>query len=69
MGERCWKCGTPVQWNTGIGAFCPNITCDVVDALEGQGAWDIKIAIPPASAAGGKDHRAATPKAEAELAA
>ncbi len=31
---NCPKCDTPVQMATGIGPFCPNKECDVVDGLE-----------------------------------
>jgi hypothetical protein len=47
MGEQCWKCATPVRWCAGVGAFCPNLSCDVVDALEPRQAWEVRIALEP----------------------
>lgn len=33
---NCPKCNTKLAYATGIGPFCPNKTCDVVDATEGE---------------------------------
>ena len=32
----CYKCGTPLVDAPGIGLFCPNQTCDVVDNTKGE---------------------------------
>ena len=46
--EPCYKCGTPLINAPGIGPFCPNKACDVVDgwALEGYEPIEIKITMP-----------------------
>jgi len=46
--EPCYKCGTPLINAPGIGPFCPNKACDVVDgwALEGYEPIEIKITLP-----------------------
>jgi len=33
--EPCYKCGTPLLNAPGIGPFCPNKQCDVIDNIEG----------------------------------
>ncbi len=33
--EPCYKCGTPLVNAPGIGPFCPNKQCDVIDNIEG----------------------------------
>ena len=33
--EPCYKCGTPLINAPGIGPFCPNKQCDVIDNIEG----------------------------------
>jgi hypothetical protein len=48
MGERCWRCATPLAWHRGIGAHCANPRCDVVDALDPAGGWEIRIVLEPA---------------------
>lgn len=47
MPEQCWKCATPIRWSAGIGAFCPNPACDVLDALEPEQTWEIRIVLEP----------------------
>ena len=32
----CYKCGTPLEDAPGIGLFCPNKECDVIDNVEGE---------------------------------
>ena len=32
----CYKCGTPLVDAPGIGLFCPNKECDVIDNIEGE---------------------------------
>ena len=45
--DPCYKCGTPLMIAPGIGPFCPNKNCDVVDNT--LGAEPIQITyIPPA---------------------
>jgi hypothetical protein len=46
--EPCYKCGTPLINAPGIGPFCPNKACDVVDgwALEDYEPIEIKITTP-----------------------
>jgi endogenous inhibitor of DNA gyrase (YacG/DUF329 family) len=39
--EVCPKCSTPVQDAPGIGPFCPNHECDVVDDLLGEFTFTI----------------------------
>ena len=34
--DPCYKCGTPLLIAPGIGPFCPNKECDVVDATSGE---------------------------------
>jgi hypothetical protein len=34
--DPCYKCGTPLIIAPGIGPFCPNKLCDVVDATSGE---------------------------------
>ena len=34
--DPCYKCGTPLIIAPGIGPFCPNKECDVVDATSGE---------------------------------
>ena len=34
--DPCYKCGTPLIIAPGIGPFCPNKNCDVVDATSGN---------------------------------
>ena len=34
--DPCYKCGTPLIVVPGIGPFCPNKQCDVVDATSGE---------------------------------
>jgi hypothetical protein len=52
MAERCWHCATLVRWSADIGDFCPNPSCDVVDALDGiDDGFAIHVfAAPPVSA-------------------
>jgi hypothetical protein len=40
---KCYKCGTPLMDAPGIGLFCPNKQCDVIDNTKGV-AWKF---IPP----------------------
>lgn len=40
---KCYKCGTPLMDAPGIGPFCPNKQCDVIDNTEGV-VWKF---IPP----------------------
>ncbi|WP_137180131.1 hypothetical protein [Roseomonas sp. AR75] len=47
MAEQCWKCGTPLQVGAGIGAYCPNPACDVVDAVAQADAWEVRIRLDP----------------------
>ncbi|WP_158287720.1 hypothetical protein [Falsiroseomonas bella] len=49
MAEHCWKCATPVAWSAGTGAFCPNPACDVVDALDPDAAYEVRIRLDHAS--------------------
>ena len=46
--EPCYKCGTALINAPGIGPFCPNKACDVVDgwALEDNKPIEIKITMP-----------------------
>ncbi|MHB0704096.1 hypothetical protein ACX4MT_00050 [Roseomonas mucosa] len=42
--KRCWKCGASADYQDGIGLFCPNPACIVLDGIglteeEGR-AWE-----------------------------
>jgi len=45
--EPCYKCGTPLIDAPGIGPFCPNKECDVLDNTNGAEPIDITY-VPPA---------------------
>jgi hypothetical protein len=47
--EPCYKCGTPLINAPGIGPFCPNKECDVVDGWALKDSEPVEITyIPPA---------------------
>lgn len=46
--DPCYKCGTPLMNAPGIGPFCPNKECDVVDNTEGV-EWEVVKPEPPKS--------------------
>jgi hypothetical protein len=46
--DPCYKCGTPMIHAPGIGPFCPNRACDVLDGpfLDDQEPVQIKVILP-----------------------
>jgi hypothetical protein len=51
MAEQCWKCESPLRWSAAIGDFCPNPSCDVVDALDlGASRFEIHLVTAPTAA-------------------
>ena len=45
--EPCYKCGTPLIVAPGIGPFCPNKTCDVVDGWALEDNQPVEIVYTP----------------------
>lgn len=69
MAEQCWKCATPLRSSAGIGEFCPNPACDVVDALDRRDVFEVRIILDPAQRNSGQAARGAgTPKPQPVLA-
>jgi hypothetical protein len=51
MAERCWKCASAIGWNAAIGAFCTNPDCDVLDALDSEETFEVRILLETVPAA------------------
>lgn len=43
---NCAKCNTKLAYAAGIGPFCPNKRCDIIDAAGGEAALDTKADTP-----------------------
>lgn len=43
---NCPKCNTKLAYAAGIGPFCPNKKCDIIDAAGGENALNAKVETP-----------------------
>lgn len=51
--KNCPECGTKLQNAPGIGPFCPNKECDVVDGILGTVEWhSVEVKCPVCNGSG-----------------